>query len=411
MIYNFLIVISSDNYKAVKRFTLLILLLFSLSLLRTSAQNAPVTTAGIATTTGSTVVVPVTVQNFTSIAGFSLKLGFNPAVGIVTAVTKGPWADGGIFSPGIDNSTGTITVAWFLDVITLPANTVLFTVSFTKVTTGTSALTWIDNGPSCEYSNTDGLPLNDIPTATYYQNGSVTFGGVTPVLNTKVFLEGPYSGGSMSTALRTLGKLPLQQPYSASPWNYSGTEQVLSIPADVTDWVLVELRTGTAASTKVASRAGFIKSTGLLTDLDGSSLLNFPGISAGSYYIVIRHRNHIAIMSATAVLLTASSGLYDFSTLITQTYGGAAGYKQIATGVFGMVAGDADASGEIGANDFTVWSKVIGLGTYLQADIDMNADVGANDFTEWSRNIALNSGAIPLKSKSDVLYRLQVPNQ
>ena len=67
---------------------------------------------------------------------------------------------------------------------------------------------------------------------------------------------------------------------------------------DIVDWVLVELRTGTAAGTKVATRAAFLKSDGTIVDTDGTSPVQFTGLSAGNYYIVIRHRNHLAIMSA-----------------------------------------------------------------------------------------------------------------
>jgi hypothetical protein len=51
----------------------------------------------------------------------------------------------------------------------------------------------------------------------------------------KVFLEGPYSGGSMSTTLNAGGYLPLSQPFNTSPWNYNGPESVTGIPAGVVD--------------------------------------------------------------------------------------------------------------------------------------------------------------------------------
>ena len=67
--------------------------------------------------------------------------------------------------------------------------------------------------------------------------------------------------------------------------------------------MLVELRTGTASGTKVATRAGFLKSDGTIVDTNGTSPLQFAGLGEGNYYVVVRHRNHLAIMSASAISL------------------------------------------------------------------------------------------------------------
>ncbi len=57
-------------------------------------------------------------------------------------------------------------------------------------------------------------------------------------LNLKAFLEGPFNGSVMNTALNPQNLIPLSQPYNGSPWNYTGTEQVSSIPnGNVVDWV------------------------------------------------------------------------------------------------------------------------------------------------------------------------------
>ena len=118
-------------------------------------------------------------------------------------------------------------------------------------------------------------------------------------LNIKAFLEGAYSSNTMTTELNNQGYIPLTQPYNKAPWNYNGNENVTSIPNNIVDWVLVELRTETDESTKVAVRAAFIKSNGWIVDTDGNSPLNFYGIDEGNYYIVIHHRNHLSIMSST----------------------------------------------------------------------------------------------------------------
>ena len=117
----------------------------------------------------------------------------------------------------------------------------------------------------------------------------------------KLFLQGPYNTANhnMNTNLINLPGFPKIQPYGGTPWNYTGTENVLTIPSDVVDWVLVQLRSGSnpSTATTIAQRTAFIKSDGSIVDLDGISLVKFDGLSPNSYYIVVIHRNHLAVMS------------------------------------------------------------------------------------------------------------------
>ncbi|RLD53861.1 MAG: hypothetical protein DRJ05_15745, partial [Bacteroidetes bacterium] len=81
-------------------------------------------------------------------------------------------------------------------------------------------------------------------------------------LEMMVFLEGPFNGTDMNPSTGS-GFLPLTQPYGGSPWNYSGAESVTSIPANVVDWILVELRDAPDAgsaipSTMIAQQAAFL---------------------------------------------------------------------------------------------------------------------------------------------------------
>ena len=165
--------------------------------------------------------------------------------------------------------------------------------------------------------------------------------------NLKVFLQGSYTGGAMTTSLNSAGMIPVHHPFNDTLdiWNYTGSERFYNLPADVVDWVLVELRTGTAANTTVGKRAALLKSDGSIVDIDGSSQLEFKGVVPGNYYIVVRHRNHLAIMSANPVTLSfTNSSLYDFSTAQTQAYG-TEPMADLGGNVFGMYAGDANQDG------------------------------------------------------------------
>lgn len=214
---------------------------------------------------------------------------------------------------------------------------------------------------------------------------------VNPVkLNIKIFLQAPYSGGTMNTNLRDLGYVPVNQPYNSAPWNYTGTESVSSIPAGVVDWVLVEIRSGTGSSTTVGRRAGFIKNNGAVVDLDGSSELNFPLVNSGSYYIVIKQRNHIAIMSKNPVVLTPTSPLYDYTNSLDKAYGTNA-MVLLAPGVYGLFAGDGDTNGGINVLDYGTVANNLFLPGYRLGDINMDGTINVLDYSPIAANIFRSS--------------------
>lgn len=206
-----------------------------------------------------------------------------------------------------------------------------------------------------------------------------------PIVNIKVFLQGPFSSGSMTTALRIGGFIPFNQPYHSSPWNYAGTEQVASIPANIVDWILIELRTGISSSTKIATRAAFIRADGSVVDIDGVSPVGFPGIPLGTYYIVVRHRNHLAIMSANPATINGASSLYDFTTSESQAYG-TTPMATLSGGVFGMYAGDVNGNGTLkysgsGNDSGPIYARIGGasvsatMNGYFSEDTNMNGIV------------------------------------
>jgi Zn-dependent metalloprotease len=216
-------------------------------------------------------------------------------------------------------------------------------------------------------------------------------------VNTKVFLEGAFNAGGsdMTTVLANNNWLPLNQPFNAAPWNYSGSESVTAIPAGVVDWVLLELRSGTTAGSMIAMRAAFLKNDGSIVDLDGATPVYFPGVSDGNYHIVVRHRNHLSVMSASPLSLSESSSLYDFTTAQSQAYGTNA-MKEISTGVYGMFAGDGNSDGSVSTTDREdVWNPQNGTTWEYTKSGDYNLD-GGIDATDlnmfWRPNEGRGSG-------------------
>lgn len=114
-------------------------------------------------------------------------------------------------------------------------------------------------------------------------------GGACPVeINIKVYFEGPYnSPNNMSSAPTSI---PLSSPYSQD------TQTVDSIPTNVVDWVQVELRDKNDRTVVVVSRSAFLLQNGNVVDIDGTSPVAFD-VSADDYYIAVKHRNHLAVMS------------------------------------------------------------------------------------------------------------------
>ena len=235
------------------------------------------------------------------------------------------------------------------------------------------------------------------------ENGNVSYTYViyppTVTCKARIFLEGPYLGSStMDTELNTgidefLKNNALAQSYHGAPWNYNGLESVGSTffasNPNIVDWVLLELRKGetAATATTVATKAAFIKSDGNIVDIDGTSPVEFKGRPAGDYYIVVRHRNHLAVMSSVKVSLPNST-TYDFTTSSSQFYGGNAGAKDLGSGVWGMIAGDGNGNGEVQNDDSeNIWKPGNGTSGYKNADYNMNGQV-QNDDNEnyWKLN-------------------------
>ena len=51
----------------------------------------------------------------------------------------------------------------------------IFNLTFSKVSAGTTTISFFDDGSSCFYANDSSQTLNDLPASSYYFDGSVTF--------------------------------------------------------------------------------------------------------------------------------------------------------------------------------------------------------------------------------------------
>jgi len=150
-------------------------------------------------------------------------------------------------------------------------------------------------------------------------------------VNINAYLEGPYEplADLMKDDLRVAGYVPLTEPYTALGFvhvNGGGGETidpaVLSVAGvdAIVDWIFVELRDPNNSSIVLATRTALLQRDGDIVDLDGVSSLEFI-MDEGSYFVAVRHRNHLGIMSQTTVLLASTAQFVNLSNGSTTAYG------------------------------------------------------------------------------------------
>lgn len=203
-----------------------------------------------------------------------------------------------------------------------------------------------------------------------------------------VYLQGPFNGVNMNTGLQSPTTVfPTAQPYSGSPWNYNGGENLISVPATAVDWLLVELRDNDFNPVAGGKRAVILLSDGTLQDIDGTTGASFIGAVPGNYYIIVRHRNHLAVMSAAQIALP--NGLvYDFTTSSNQALGSNQ-LKALDGGVFGLHAGDFTADGVISVADFNFFTLSSGVNVYSDADVNLDKQITVTDFNLYQPNASI----------------------
>jgi hypothetical protein len=202
---------------------------------------------------------------------------------------------------------------------------------------------------------------------------------VTPHARVRVFLQGPYNTGTnaMKNSLRTGGQLAA----------HFGS---LPIPAGAVDSINIEIRNTATSPTLRAFAPAWLLTDGTIRNfLDTTKdYVGFPGVPPGDYYVVVSHRNHLAIMSSarSSVDGTVAPPVYDFSTGQGQAYGT---NPMIAAGTrFAMYAGDVSGGGILyngPGNDRALIYVAIGGGNitltvngYLNTDVNLDGTVMYN---------------------------------
>lgn len=206
--------------------------------------------------------------------------------------------------------------------------------------------------------------------------GTNFFGQVT----LKALLQGPYNTGTMlmSTALLTGGHLPLISPYTDAP------DTVATIPADVTDWVKLELRDASNPSVVVGRGSAFVKNDGTIIGTDGSPIALIKNGNLNSIVAII-HRNHLPIRTNIGIDVVNES-LIDFTTSTSLVFDN--GIDNLPMNTLGgkFVMWPCDAVGStflINSSDLSfVKAQSASIPTgYLRADVNLNGAVNSTDLS------------------------------
>ena len=213
-------------------------------------------------------------------------------------------------------------------------------------------------------------------------------------LNIKAFLQGPYdvNTGQMKAALKEAELIPLNQPYLNEPWNYAGTESFASydeMPDDMVDWVLLEIRD--AGDTSIVEQ----KAAVLLAD--GSIIEHNPANTEGivfddlayntGYFILLRHRNHLAVLTKEPVLLNNTTGIIDFTNI--ENVAGET-VVLISDNTYGLYAGDFNADGVITIIDYNSYLQDAStLNKYNANDANLDKSVTVTDFNLYKPNASV----------------------
>ena len=246
---------------------------------------------------------------------------------------------------------------------------------------------------NCDETVGLGYSLNIVPTASgvhYHRSWSVVdeCGNLTEITRTdtcaaaavqvKALLLGPLLGNEntmlMSDALSIGGQIPLEEPFSnLGNFDHKGQgggetidSSVLNLQGSqaVVDWILAEIRDGNEPDSVLETRSLLLLRNGNVISVAGDSILVFPQLQEGDYYVALRHRNHLGLMNAQPVYLTTQAvPLLDFRQPDTEVNGGTGAGKMV-NGMRVMWPGDFNGDRKIvyqgpGNDVFSLLSRVI----------------------------------------------------
>ncbi len=167
----------------------------------------------------------------------------------------------------------------------------------------------------------------------------------------KIFLQGAMLNTSdelMRDDLRQLNYLPLTSPYEDGlTVDATIFESEVDNKNDIVDWILIELRSASDNTIVINQRSALLQRDGDIIDESKSQEIEIMA-PPGDYYVSIKHRNHLGVMTASTVNLSIINTLLDFRDGTQLTYGINAQTREgMPSGKLGMWAGDMNNDGKV----------------------------------------------------------------
>jgi len=223
------------------------------------------------------------------------------------------------------NSSGVLQTDYLNLTINYSSFSTLNTIACNAYTWG-NGTTYTQSG-QYTYTTSNTFGCDSVLTLNLSMNNGVR-------ISPKVFLSGAYDPltelmkdslraavslgnptGSFPIPYLTPPHIPLSPVYFLPTNGVSTSNEVLSVSGNnaIVDWIFIEIRDGLDYNVVVATKHALLQRDGDVVDIDGFSSLLFPTVCPGNYYISIKHRNHLGVMSSTTYNLNASAQLIDFT--------------------------------------------------------------------------------------------------
>lgn len=217
----------------------------------------------------------------------------------------------------------------------------------------------------------------------------------------KVLLQGamPLSGTEMRTDLQDylsvngVALLPTTNPYGVDG-SYDQINDPSGPAGAVVDWVLLELREAANPLNILAKGAFLLKPDGTIVDPEGNASLSFgAALEQVPMHLVVRHRNHLALISPVISTFVNDILVHDFSAGLDRAHnpGGDPDQMVEVNGAWTMISGDANTLQDLTIDNIDrslVYIDFLGgeFDSYLASDLNMDGIVDILDIPFINNN-------------------------
>ncbi|HRF66858.1 MAG TPA: hypothetical protein PK605_05165 [Ignavibacteria bacterium] len=123
---------------------------------------------------------------------------------------------------------------------------------------------------------------------------------------------------------------------------------------------------------------------GVVDSVNFQAAISFSNANTGNYYMMVYHRNHLAVATRFRATVTRGSAVnYDFTTDSAKAFGFNMVKVSSSPVRWAMIPGDANRDGFVDGLDQTIWIGQNGLDGYRSADFNGDRFVDGLDQTIW----------------------------